>query len=112
MVKNPPASAGDADLIPGSQSSSEKEMAAHSSILAWRIPWTGSLAGCIVHGVSEESDVTERLDTRTRAERKREKPLVLLWLHYAKISAFKNKHSCLLYKREPQVARGLSPQSR
>jgi len=28
-------------LIPGSGKSPEKEMATHSSILAWRIPWTG-----------------------------------------------------------------------
>ena len=40
MVKNPPANAGDAGSIPGSGRSLEKEMAAHSSILAWRIPWT------------------------------------------------------------------------
>ena len=36
VVKNLPAIAGDGDLIPGL----EKEMAAHSSILAWKIPWT------------------------------------------------------------------------
>ena len=30
---------GDLGLIPGSGSSLEKEMATHSSILAWRIPW-------------------------------------------------------------------------
>ena len=40
VVKNPPASAGDADLIPGSEGPLEKEMATHSSILAWRVPWT------------------------------------------------------------------------
>ena len=43
MVKNPPANAGgvsDVGLIPESGSSSEEEMATHSSILAWRIPWT------------------------------------------------------------------------
>ena len=43
MVKNLPANEGDAgDMgsIPGSGRSPEKEMAAHSSILAWRIPWT------------------------------------------------------------------------
>ena len=34
MVKNLPASAGVGGLIP------EKGMAAHSSILAWEIPWT------------------------------------------------------------------------
>ena len=32
--------AGDPGLIPGSGRSLEKEMATHSSILAWRIPWT------------------------------------------------------------------------
>ena len=43
MVKNPPANAGDAGdmgLIPGSGDLLEKEMATHSSILAWEIPWT------------------------------------------------------------------------
>ena len=33
-------SAGDLGLIPGSGSSLEKDMATHSSILAWRISWT------------------------------------------------------------------------
>ena len=36
----------------------EKEMATHSSILAWRIPWTEELGGLQVHGVTE-SDTTE-----------------------------------------------------
>ena len=48
MVKNPPGNAGDArDMgsILGLERSSmersmEKGMATHSSILAWRIPWT------------------------------------------------------------------------
>ena len=40
MVKNMPANAGDAGLIPGSGISQEKEMATHSSILARKIPWT------------------------------------------------------------------------
>ena len=30
---------------PGQEDPLEKKMAAHSSILAWRIPWTASLAG-------------------------------------------------------------------
>ena len=41
VVKTLPASAGDArDLgsIPGRQDPLEKEMATHSSILAWKIP--------------------------------------------------------------------------
>ena len=37
-VKNLPAKAGNKDLIPGSGRSLEKEMATHSTILAWKIP--------------------------------------------------------------------------
>ena len=40
VVKNLLASVGDMGLIPGSEDPLEKEMATHSSILAWRIPWT------------------------------------------------------------------------
>ena len=36
----------------------EKEMATHSSVLAWRIPGTGSLVGCHLWGLTE-SDTTE-----------------------------------------------------
>ena len=36
----------------------EKEMATHSSVLAWRIPGTGSLVGCRLQGHTE-SDTTE-----------------------------------------------------
>ena len=32
-------------MIPGSGRSLEKEMATHSSILAWRIPWTEEPCG-------------------------------------------------------------------
>ena len=35
----------------------EKEMATHSSVLAWRIPGTGSLVGCRLWGHTE-SDTT------------------------------------------------------
>ena len=37
---------------------SEKEMATHSSVLAWRIPGLGSLVGCHLWGHTE-SDTTE-----------------------------------------------------
>ena len=40
VVKNPAANAGDVSSIPASGKSLEKEMATHSNILAWRIPWT------------------------------------------------------------------------
>ena len=36
----------------------EKEMATHSSVLAWRIPGTGILVGCRLWGRTE-SDTTE-----------------------------------------------------
>ena len=39
VVKNLPANVQDADSISGS-GSSEKYMAAHSNILAWKIAWT------------------------------------------------------------------------
>ena len=62
VVKTLPASAGDArDLgsIPGRQDPLEKEMATHSSILAWKIPWTErSLAGYSLCSL-KESDMTE-----------------------------------------------------
>ena len=38
----------------------EKEMATHSSILAWRIPWTEELGGLQSTG-RKESDTTEQL---------------------------------------------------
>ena len=37
--------AGDLALIPGSETSPGKEMAIHSSIVAWRIPWTEEPGG-------------------------------------------------------------------
>ena len=40
MVKNLPTNAGDAGLTPDLRGSPEKEMATHSSILAWEIRWT------------------------------------------------------------------------
>ena len=51
MVKTPPANGGDNGSIPGRESShimhslTEKEMATHSSVLAWRIPGTAEPGG-------------------------------------------------------------------
>ena len=48
MIKNPPTNAGDmsdADLIPQLEDPLEEGMATHSSILAWRIPWTEEPGG-------------------------------------------------------------------
>ena len=43
MGKEFACNAGDTGSIPGSERSPEKEMTAHSSILAWRIPWMEEL---------------------------------------------------------------------
>ena len=40
LVKKAPVNAGDMGLIPGPEDPLEKEMAIHSSILAWKVPWT------------------------------------------------------------------------
>ena len=43
VVKNVPASAGDTEMQVGSlgrEDPLEEEMATHSNILVWRIPWT------------------------------------------------------------------------
>ena len=45
VVKNPPANAGDAGSILGSEDPLEEGTASHSSILAWRIPWTEEPGG-------------------------------------------------------------------
>ena len=44
----------------------EKEMATHSSILAWEITWTEEPRGvvCTIRGVTKESDTTERLNSK------------------------------------------------
>ena len=43
MVKNPPAMQESQVRLLGQEDSLEKGMATHSSIRAWRIPWTEEL---------------------------------------------------------------------
>ena len=46
VVKNPPANAGETWVRSlGRQDPLEKEMATHSSILGWKIPWTEEPGG-------------------------------------------------------------------
>ena len=45
----------------GQEDPLEKEMATHSSILAWEIPWTEAWEA-IVHEVAKESDTTQQLN--------------------------------------------------
>ena len=49
-------SVGDLVRSLSQEDSLEKEMATHSSILAWKIPWTEELVGDTIHGVARESD--------------------------------------------------------
>ena len=43
--KESACNAGSTGSIPGQEDPLEKEMATHSSIFAWEIPWTESLVG-------------------------------------------------------------------
>ena len=46
MVKNPPANTGRLGFnLVGQEDPLEKEMATHSSIRAWKIPWTEGSGG-------------------------------------------------------------------
>ena len=54
MVKNPPAMQETWVQSMGWEDPLEEGMATHSSILAWRIPWTEEPGGLqTVHGVAE-----------------------------------------------------------
>ena len=59
-VKRPPAVWETWVRSLGREDPLEKEMATHSSILAWRIPWTEEPGGLQSTG-RQESDTTERL---------------------------------------------------
>jgi len=56
VVNNLPANAGDTrdiSSIPGSGRFLEKEMATHSSILAWKIPWIEETGRLQVQGITK-----------------------------------------------------------
>ena len=58
LVKASAYNAGDLGLIPGSGKSLEKEMATHSSILAWEIPWTEEPGGLWSIGLQKSQNTT------------------------------------------------------
>ena len=61
-VKNLPAMQETQVQYLGWEDPLEKGMATHSSILAWRIPWTEEPSGLhTVHGAAKESNTTEQL---------------------------------------------------
>ena len=59
MVKSLPAMQETRVQCLGREDPLEKEMATHSSVLAWRIPGTGEPGGLPVYGGHTESDMTE-----------------------------------------------------
>ena len=66
VVKNLPTSAGDIrdmSSIPGLEAPLEEGMAAHSSILAWRIPWTEEPGGLQFIGWQRCQTWQKRLST-------------------------------------------------
>jgi len=60
IVKNPPAMQENWAPSLGGEDPLEKEMATHSNILVWRIPWTGNLVIYTPWG-HKESDMIEQL---------------------------------------------------
>ena len=58
MVKNPPANSGAIMRVRslGHEDPLEEEMATHSSILAWEIPWTEESGGLQSMGLQRLSD--------------------------------------------------------
>ena len=61
VVKNPPAMQETLVQSLGLEDSLEKEMATHSSILAWRIPWAEKFGTLLSAGLQNESDTAEWL---------------------------------------------------
>ena len=57
MGKNPPAMQGTRVRFLGPEDPLEKEMATHSTVLAWKVPWTEDPGGLQSMG-SQESDMT------------------------------------------------------
>ena len=68
MVKNLPANAGEAGLIPGSGRSLGKEMALHYSYLG--NPMDRGTWQATVHGVSKELDMTWQLNNNNFVTKK------------------------------------------
>ena len=64
--KNPPANAGDEGSTPGQEDPLEEEMATHSSILAWKVPWTEEPGELQSMGLprAEHDLATEQASTR------------------------------------------------
>ena len=63
MVKNLSTSAEDSGMTPGSGRCLEKEIAIHSSILAWEIPWTKEPGGLQSMGLQSQIQLSNETTT-------------------------------------------------
>ena len=63
VIKNSPAKQKNWIRSLGWGDPLKKEMATHSSNVAWRIPWPEEPGGVTVHRVTKESDMTEGLNS-------------------------------------------------
>ena len=72
----------------------EKEMATHSSVLAWRIPGTGGAWWAALYGVAQSRTRLKWLSSSSRVDRARSTTWELLWvLNSAKV----HKHQWFWY---------------
>ena len=77
VLKNPSANAGDVGLTSRLARSPEEEMATHSSILAWKIPWTEDPGG--IQSTGSQGDMnegTEHTHTHTHTRKETGPPLL------------------------------------
>ena len=58
MVRNPADSMGDVGFSLRPEDAQERGMAPHSSVLAWRIPWTEEPGGLQFLGVAKETPLS------------------------------------------------------
>ena len=65
IVENPPAMQETQVRSLGWEDPLEEEMATHSSILAWRIPWTVEPGWTMVHRVAKSQTQLKQLSTHT-----------------------------------------------
>ena len=85
-VKESAYSAGDVGSILGREDPMEKEIATHSSILAWRIPWTEVLGGLQSLGSQR---VGHNLATKQQLEAAF-MPILIGYLSYIRLFSFQS----------------------
>ena len=69
VVKNPPANAGDVDLIPGLGRFPGEGHGNHSGTLAWKIPWTEEPGGYSPWGCKRVRHDLVHTHTHTHAQK-------------------------------------------